>query len=345
MPAIFKTGVDISGPARLRVPIQDASTQSTLSTDSRLLYAPDGSTIAARWDNGFSAPYKANIQSANYTLVFADAGGMILHPSADTTIRTFTIPSNASVAFPIGTKVTFVNQSSAGTVTLAITTDTLSWVGLVGSGNWKLVANMQAVATKITATEWQLTVFAGSIWRSGVGAPSDSLGSESDFYVNSANGNIYRQTAGTYSQVGNIRGIAGVQMGFSTATTGIPAVGLCRFDSSDLTLISLFAISRTDAFSNNINSLLNTWDDSNSTGTKGYLILTALSNNEVWTLALSGNLSAYTDYLTFPAVQITGSSVPPTNGEILSIAFQAVGDVGATGPTGPNSIAYAIALG
>src|SRR5574343_1304568 len=65
-----------------------------------------------------------NSQSAAYQLVLSDAGKHLLHPSADTTARTFTIPANSTVAFPIGTVVTFVNQASAGTMTIAITTDT-----------------------------------------------------------------------------------------------------------------------------------------------------------------------------------------------------------------------------
>ncbi len=73
-----------------------------------------------------------NSKSADYTLVLADAGKHILHPSADTTARTYTIPDNGSVAYPIGTALTFINQDSAGIITIAITTepvcfDAFSW--------------------------------------------------------------------------------------------------------------------------------------------------------------------------------------------------------------------------
>jgi hypothetical protein len=95
-----------------------------------------------------------NSQSTSYTLVLADANKHILHPSADTTIRTMSIPANSSVAFPIGTAITFVNQASAGVMTIAIVTDTLrlSPSGLTGSRT--LVANGIATALKITSTEW-----------------------------------------------------------------------------------------------------------------------------------------------------------------------------------------------
>lgn len=95
-----------------------------------------------------------NSQSAAYTLVLSDSGKTILHPSADTTARTFTIPANASVAFPLGTAVTFVNQNGAGTVTIAITTDTMRLAGAGTTGSRTLAANGIATALKITSTEW-----------------------------------------------------------------------------------------------------------------------------------------------------------------------------------------------
>lgn len=95
-----------------------------------------------------------NSQSTAYTLVLADAGKHILHPSADTTPRTFTIPANSSVAFPVGTAVTFVNQDSAGAITIAITTDTMRLAGAGTTGSRTLAANGIATALKITSTEW-----------------------------------------------------------------------------------------------------------------------------------------------------------------------------------------------
>jgi len=95
-----------------------------------------------------------NSQSAAYTLVLTDAGKHILHPSADTTARTFTIPANASVAYPIGTALTFVNQNSAGVITIAITTDTMRLAGAGTTGSRTLAANGIATAIKLTSTEW-----------------------------------------------------------------------------------------------------------------------------------------------------------------------------------------------
>jgi hypothetical protein len=95
-----------------------------------------------------------NSQSAAYTLVASDSGKHILHPSADTTARTFTIPANSSVGYALGTSITFINQNGAGVVTIAITSDTMRLAGAGTTGSRILAANGIATAVKITSTEW-----------------------------------------------------------------------------------------------------------------------------------------------------------------------------------------------
>ena len=95
-----------------------------------------------------------NSQSAAYTMVAADAGKCILHPSADTTARTFTIPANASVAYPIGTAISFANQNGAGVLTIAISTDTMRLAGAGTTGSRTLAANGVATAIKLASAEW-----------------------------------------------------------------------------------------------------------------------------------------------------------------------------------------------
>lgn len=97
-----------------------------------------------------------NSQSGAYTLVLSDAGKHIYHPSADTTARIWTIPANSSVAFPIGTVVTFVNDNGAGVITIAITSDTLRLAGAGTTGSRTLAANGIATAIKMTSTSWQI---------------------------------------------------------------------------------------------------------------------------------------------------------------------------------------------
>ncbi len=96
-----------------------------------------------------------NSQSAAYTTVLADAQKHILHPTADNNARTFTIDSNANVAYPVGTAITFVNQIN--TVTIAITSDTMTLAGTGTTGSRTLAANGMATALKIATTSWMIS--------------------------------------------------------------------------------------------------------------------------------------------------------------------------------------------
>jgi hypothetical protein len=96
-----------------------------------------------------------NSQSAAYTLVLADAGKTILHPIADNNARTFTIPAESSVNYPIGTVVTFVNLIN--TVTIAITTDTMYLAGPGTTGSRTLAAYGVASAVKVASTTWVIS--------------------------------------------------------------------------------------------------------------------------------------------------------------------------------------------
>lgn len=95
-----------------------------------------------------------NSQSTAYTTVLADNGKHILHPSADTTARVFTIDSNANVAQPIGATHTFINQNAGGVITISITSDTMRLAGAGTTGSRTLAANGIATAVKVATTEW-----------------------------------------------------------------------------------------------------------------------------------------------------------------------------------------------
>lgn len=94
-----------------------------------------------------------NSQSVDYTLVASDSGKQILHPAADTNTRTFTIPANASVAFSIGTAITFINETSQ-VLSIAINSDTLTLANGTTTGTRSLAQNGVATAIKITSTKW-----------------------------------------------------------------------------------------------------------------------------------------------------------------------------------------------
>jgi hypothetical protein len=94
-----------------------------------------------------------NSQSAAYTTVIADAGKVIFHPSTDANARTFTIDSNANVAYVLGTVLTFINMTSQ-VVTIAITSDTMYLAGTGTTGSRSLAQYGMATAIKMTSTTW-----------------------------------------------------------------------------------------------------------------------------------------------------------------------------------------------
>jgi hypothetical protein len=97
-----------------------------------------------------------NSQSANYTAVLADSGKHLFHPNGGGAGDVFTIPANGSVAYPLGTTITFVNRDSSA-VSIAITTDTLILGGTATTGTRTLGANGVATAIKVEATVWIIT--------------------------------------------------------------------------------------------------------------------------------------------------------------------------------------------
>jgi len=97
-----------------------------------------------------------NSQSAAYTTVAADAGYCIFHPASDANARIFTIAANSSVPYALGTVIQFINMS-ANAVTIAITSDTLTWAQGGGTGSRTLAQYGVANCIKVGTTQWLLT--------------------------------------------------------------------------------------------------------------------------------------------------------------------------------------------
>jgi hypothetical protein len=134
------------------------ATSPTLVTP--VLGTPSSGTLSSCTVDGTDAVGFRNIpqnsQSAAYTLVLADSGKHIFHPAADNNARTFTIPANSSVAYPIGTAITFINMAAAN-VTIAITSDTLTLSPAGTAGSRTLATNGSATCIKIAATQWLIS--------------------------------------------------------------------------------------------------------------------------------------------------------------------------------------------
>lgn len=100
-----------------------------------------------------------NVQNAAYTFALTDAGKTVYHD--EVTARTWTIPANSSVPFPIGTCIIIDNTGNAGAagaITLQITTDTLRrGDGTAGVGTRTIAASRVAMIRKTKTTEWVIT--------------------------------------------------------------------------------------------------------------------------------------------------------------------------------------------
>ena len=133
-------------------------TSPTLTTP--VLGTPTSGTLSNCTVDGTDAVGFRNVpqnsQSAAYTLVLADSGKHIFHPSGDANARTYTIPANSSVAYPVGTAITFINMT-AEVVTIAITTDTMYLSAAGTTGSRTLAQYGSATAIKMTSTTWLIS--------------------------------------------------------------------------------------------------------------------------------------------------------------------------------------------
>ena len=93
-----------------------------------------------------------NSQDEAYETVLADSGKTILHPVDDDNARIFTIPANSSVAYPVGTVISFVNLQN--TVTIEITSDTMYLANDGDTGDRTLAEYGMASAMKVASTTW-----------------------------------------------------------------------------------------------------------------------------------------------------------------------------------------------
>lgn len=123
-------------------------------TDTGLYLAFSNDIYTALGGTGNPLGYRnvpVSVQNANYTLVAGDAGKVIVATTPGGI--TWTIPANASVAYPLGTVLTFVNYAGSSN-TIAINTDTLNLAGSGATGSRTLSSYGVATAIKTAGTTW-----------------------------------------------------------------------------------------------------------------------------------------------------------------------------------------------
>jgi len=137
--------------------VQGANSTGVLTTDTMQLIS-SGVAVVATVDQVklITTARPMNSQSANYTLLAADFGTSVLHPSGAGAGHTFTIPSNGVVPYAVGTELEIINEDS-NSLSIAIATNTMTLEGTTTTGTRTLAQNGRAKARKTSATTWLIS--------------------------------------------------------------------------------------------------------------------------------------------------------------------------------------------
>jgi len=116
--------------------------------------AATGDILTAAMFNGLVAFTVDADQTADYTAILDDAY-QVLVPMNKATAVAFKIPTNASVAFPVGTAITVLNKG-AGTVTISAVTSGTTTVLSAGAvaASPTLAQYKTAVCIKTATDTW-----------------------------------------------------------------------------------------------------------------------------------------------------------------------------------------------
>jgi hypothetical protein len=130
--------------------LPDAS--STIVVQGGALGTPSSGTLSSCTVDGTDAVGFRNVpqnaQTGNYGLLLTDSGKHIYH-AVGAGAATYTIPAATSVAYPIGTAISFVNLSTTS-ISIAITTDTMYLGGTGTTGTRTLAQYGTATALKVS---------------------------------------------------------------------------------------------------------------------------------------------------------------------------------------------------
>jgi hypothetical protein len=118
------------------------------------LPAATGDILTAATVNGLITFTVGSDQTADYTTVLTDQY-QVLVPMNKATAVAFKIPTNASVAFPVGTAITILNKG-AGAVTISATTSGTTTVLSAGAtaASPTLAQYKTAVCIKTATDTW-----------------------------------------------------------------------------------------------------------------------------------------------------------------------------------------------
>jgi hypothetical protein len=160
--ATYMGYIQFNGPASSGISFGTGSSATPLGVTERMRIDSSGNTTinaiaagtttTAAAGGGYMGMPQNSTTTGAYTIVAGDAGKHLY----STATRTVTIPANGSVAFPVGTVLSFISGAGA-TTTIAITTDTMYLAGSGTTGSRTLAAHGMATAVKVASTTWYIS--------------------------------------------------------------------------------------------------------------------------------------------------------------------------------------------
>lgn len=222
IPSNTNTGastINVNGLGPVAITNQDGSPlylgQLQANQVALIIYKGTGFVLVA-----FGLLPTINTQNTSYTLQITDANNILLRTSGSLPID-WTIPANATVAFPIGTSVEFINAVSAGLINI-LAAGGVTLVPFSGTNPINQIAQSSATAYRKTAINtWQQITLSnfGHLTGSFTGTLTGMTGSvtgQIDYYLITP-GNVY------LSRSGAAPALTGTSNAGTMTLTGIPA--------------------------------------------------------------------------------------------------------------------------
>ena len=116
------------------------------------LPASTGDVLTAATVNGLVTFTVGSDQTADYTAVLADQY-QVLVPMNKATAVAFKIPTNASVAFPVGTAITILNKGAGAVTISAVTSGTTTVISAGATAASPTLAQYKTAVCIKTATD------------------------------------------------------------------------------------------------------------------------------------------------------------------------------------------------
>jgi hypothetical protein len=140
---------------------------------------------------------------------------------------------------------------------------------------------------------------------------------------------------GTQGTTGNK---GGVRYNFSTSTADSdPGQGVMRYNSGTIGSVSQIIIDNTDVNGISMTAWFDTWDDSTTTATRGFIYIVGNDAGSTVTniFQVTGAVSAQSGYYRIPVSHVSGSL--PADTTALAIHFARTGNIGTQGATGTGT--------